>query len=60
MEFDQGAHDDQVEAAYRRINRIAAFDKFVDLALDGVITMPQALQGFQEEYGEELQQPGQA
>lgn len=32
-------------------NKIETFDRFVDLALDGVITVEQAIEGFKEEYG---------
>lgn len=42
-----------IEEAKRR-SRIEAFDRFVDLALDGVITLDQAITGFKEEYGDEL------
>lgn len=54
MEFDNEAHEVFVSRRFieeaERKNRLAAFDKFVDLALDGVITMDEALQGFREEY----------
>lgn len=30
-----------------------AFDKMVDLALDGVITIPEAIKGFQEQLDDE-------
>ena len=33
-------------------NRLETFDKFVDLALDGVITMDEAITGFVEEWGD--------
>jgi hypothetical protein len=38
-----------------RRNRLEAFDKFVDLALDGVITMYRSHKpAFTEEYGDDL------
>jgi len=40
-----------IEAA-ERANRVALFDKFVDLALDDVITLEQALTGYMEEITE--------
>lgn len=59
MEFDNDAHNAWVSKRFtleaERRNRIAAFDKFVDLALDGVIEMPQAISGFVEEYGHEYE-----
>ena len=36
---------EDVERSYRAM----IFDKFVDLALDGVITMDQAIKGYREE-----------
>jgi len=56
--FDSDKHDAFVSERFKREaerrNRVDAFDKFVDLALDGVITMEQALTGFAEEYGDEI------
>lgn len=54
MAFDNEAHEVFVsqrfiEEALRK-NKLAAFDKFIDLALDGVITMDEAILGFREEY----------
>lgn len=54
MEFDPEAHDTFVSERFlleaQRRSKLEAFDKFIDLALDGVITMEQAIQGFAEEY----------
>lgn len=50
MEFDNVAHERHIAERYERIARLAAFDAFVDLALDGAITMDEAIKGFTEEY----------
>jgi hypothetical protein len=52
--FDQDRHEADVAERYRRLALFDAFDQFVDMALDNVISMPEALQGFAEEYGEDL------
>lgn len=55
--FDPEQHEKMVAQAwldyYERDARIEAFDKFIDLALDGVITMDEAIKGFKEEYYDE-------
>jgi hypothetical protein len=43
---------DRARAEAERRNRVALFDKFVDLALDDVITLEQALTGYVEEITE--------
>lgn len=57
--FDPEQHEKQVEQAwmnyYRREAQIDAFDKFIDLALDGVVTMDEAIQAFKEEYVDDEQ-----
>lgn len=55
MEFDPEQHEQDVEARWRRLMMFDAFDHFIDLALDGVITRPEAIQAFKEEYAPELQ-----
>lgn len=40
---------DRARAERERVDRVALFDKFVDLALDDVITLEQALTGYVEE-----------
>ena len=52
MEFDNDAHEQAVADRYEQLARISAFDAFVDMALDGVITLDEAIAGFSEEYGE--------
>lgn len=52
--FDNDAHEAQVAERYRRLALFDAFNGFVDMALDGVITMSEALQGFREEYADDL------
>lgn len=49
-EFDPTEHETQIAEAYERIARVDAFDKFVDLALEGTITMDEALKAYREEY----------
>lgn len=40
-----------VEAEIKRY-KYQTFDKLIDLALDGVVTMPEAIQAFKEEIAE--------
>lgn len=40
---------DRARAARELNDRVALFDKFMDLALDGVITVDQAIAGYKEE-----------
>lgn len=47
--FDFDAHEKQVAAKYQQLARIEAFDKFIDLALDGVVSFDSAVQGYLEE-----------
>lgn len=54
-EFDNDEHERKLAERYRRLGAIDAFDKFVDLALDGVITMDEAIKGYVEEYGADLE-----
>lgn len=53
MEFDNDKHEAELAERYRQLAKIDAFDRFVDMALDGVITMEEAIQGFREEYVDE-------
>lgn len=57
-QFDNDAHNafisERFAAETERRDRLAAFDKFVDLALEGVITMDEALKAFKEESGIEV------
>lgn len=46
---NQQWESDRARNERERANRVALFDKFVDLALDDVITMEQALVGYVEE-----------
>lgn len=55
--FDPEAHEEWVSARYRRIAMFDAFDKFMDLALEGVITREEAITAFSEEYADELKEP---
>ena len=56
-EFDPEAHEAQVSENYRRLAVYETFDRFIDLALDGQITLPEALAGFKEECAPDLQPP---
>jgi len=42
-----------VEAEIKRY-KYQTFDKLVDLALDGVVTMPEALKAVREEFAEDV------
>lgn len=53
-EFDNEAHEAFLAERYERVNRLDAFDRFVDLALDGVISMDEAIKAFTEEYGDDI------
>lgn len=58
MEFDPEQHELDVQRywleitadRYEQAAKLEAFDRFIDLALDGVITMDDAIKGFKEEY----------
>ncbi len=52
-EFDNQQHEAFLAERYERLARIDAFDRFVDLALDGAISMDEALKAFREEYIDE-------
>lgn len=43
-----------LEAELRKY-KYAAFDKMIDLALDGVVTMPEAIEAFKEETVEDVE-----
>lgn len=45
--FDQNKHDQEVAERYRQLARFDAFDKFIDMALDGKMTMGEALAEFE-------------
>lgn len=47
--FDQEKHDQEVAERYARIAVYDAFDKLVDMALDGVITMEDAKKAWESE-----------
>jgi hypothetical protein len=51
-EFDNDAHEAMLAERYRKMALLETFDTLVDMALDGVITMDQAI----EEYKLELAQ----
>lgn len=63
-EFNNEEHEAKVTASWARLieqrRNYALFDKFVDLALDGVITMPEAIEGYQEEAGIKKAAPNRA
>lgn len=42
-EFDPAQHERDVHANYLRLQRYALFDELIDYALDGVVTMPEAI-----------------
>ena len=60
MEFDPEQHELDVQRywatmtseKYEALAKVGAFDRFIDMALDGVITMEEAIKGFKEEYTE--------
>lgn len=43
MEFDHQAHEQQVSDRYAQLARIETFDRIIDMALDGVITVAEAI-----------------
>ena len=49
-EFNNDQHERQLAERYQQLARIDAFDRFVDMALDGVISMDEAIQAYREEY----------
>lgn len=51
LPFDNDAHEAHIAARYERLAAIAAFDAFIDMAIDGVITMDEALKAYKDEYG---------
>ena len=55
-QFDNEAYEQQIAERYRQLARFDAFDKLVDMALDGVITMDEAQVAWESEeidYGTE-------
>lgn len=52
MEFDNERHEAELAERYAQLARLDAFDRFVDMALDGTITMDEAIQAYREEYVE--------
>lgn len=52
MEQEPFVSSRAVEAEIRRY-KYQAFDKLIDLALDGVVTLPEAIQAFREEISDE-------
>lgn len=52
MTFDPERHEAEIAERYEQIARIDAFDRFVDLALEGTITMDEAIKAYREEYVE--------
>jgi hypothetical protein len=55
-QFDEHAHEAHVAARYEKLARIAAFDRLVDMALDGSITMDEAIGQYKTDL-EASQQP---
>lgn len=47
--FDNDAHELRVAERFRQLARYDAFDQFVDLALDGVIEMDEAISAYVED-----------
>lgn len=50
MEFDPVEHEEFVSKRKATLIKYETFDRFIDLALDGVISMPEAIKGFEELY----------
>lgn len=48
-EFDFDAHERAIALRYEQLARYEAFDRLVDMALDGVITMPEAKTAWEAE-----------
>lgn len=48
--FDYEEHERQVSERYAQLAKYDAFDQLVDMALDGVITIDEALAGFKYEF----------
>lgn len=51
--FDPEAHEAQVQASYERINKYALFDELIDFALDGVVTLDEAVAQFKHDLANE-------
>lgn len=51
--FDANEHDARIVEYYRRQARIKAFDQFIDLALDGVVTLDEAIEAYKAD-GQQL------
>jgi hypothetical protein len=48
--FDHEKHEQRLAERYRRLSQYDAFDKLVDLALDGQISLSEAISEFKTDY----------
>lgn len=51
-EFDPAAHDQQIEQGYARLQKYALFDELIDYALDGVVSLDEAVKQFKHDAAE--------
>lgn len=51
-EFDPAAHDQQVSESYQRLQKYALFDELIDYALDGVVSLDEAVKQFKHDAAE--------
>lgn len=55
MEFDPEQHEKEVAERFARLAKYDAFDRLIDLALIGQVTLEDAIQAFREEYVEVIE-----
>lgn len=53
-EFDNDAYELQIAERYRRLALFDAFDRFIDMSIEGIITREEAIDGFRDEYADDL------
>lgn len=55
MSIEQDGNDyEGIEKRHAQVIKLETFDRFVDLALDGVVTMDEAITGFKELYADNV------
>lgn len=48
-EFDPEAHERRIAENYERLQRYALFDELIDFALDGVVTLDEAVSQYKHD-----------
>lgn len=51
---EEEARHEEIARKYERLSMYDAFDRFVDMALEGEITLKEAINAFEEEYSDTL------